>query len=426
MNTSKNDIAWQKIFDKHHLLDKIAAQGYCFIDSKDINEFREARLMTKFDHRSQLPKLFVDNNLCILPTSRGGYIISDFETFHPFNTDEVAVTSINFPLSLESLDYKDITSEATAINCAFVSKILHDFTGEKELLPTVSGRMSSSNFEFNINCSNGTFNIKVDNSQVEIDGGYEGADSLILIEAKNYISDDFLVRQLYYPYRLWANKIRKRVRPIFLTYTNGIFHLREYTFDDAAHYNSLSLVKEKKYAVQDSKITIVLIRQILERVQPVSEPEVPFPQADSFERVINLCELARQKTFLSKEEITHNYDFDERQTDYYINAGRYLELLQPAKENGQSGCVLTATGNRIFTLSITERQLEFIKLILSHSVFRLTLTIALEGDAVPAKNKIVEMMKSANLYKVNSQETYVRRASTIIGWIKWILKQIQE
>ena len=43
-------------------------------------------------------------------------------------------------------------------------------------------------------------NIKVNNSQIEIDGGYEGAESLTIIEAKNNIADDFIVRQLYYPY----------------------------------------------------------------------------------------------------------------------------------------------------------------------------------------------------------------------------------
>ena len=85
---------------------------------------------------------------------------------------------------MESIDYKDITSESIAINCAFVSKILHDFTGEENLLPTVSGRMSSSVFDFTINSGQNILKINVDNSQIEIDGGYEGDSSLNLIEAK--------------------------------------------------------------------------------------------------------------------------------------------------------------------------------------------------------------------------------------------------
>ena len=295
MGKSKNDIAWQELFEKHNILENVSNLGHINLSSTDINVFREARLMTKFDHRSQLPKLFSDNNLSILPTSRGGYIIGTFDTFFDFNTDEVEIERIEFPSLLESLNHKEITSEATAINCAYVTNILQNFTGEKSLLPTVSGRMSSSSFDFKINDSKGLFSVSVGNSQVEIDGGYEGDYSLNLIEAKNYISDDFLVRQLYYPFKLWSNKITKQVRPIFLTYTNGIFHLREYVFENPEHYNSLKLIKQKKYAIQDSTFNIETIQEVLDKVEIVKEPEIPFPQADSFERIINLCELLKEK-----------------------------------------------------------------------------------------------------------------------------------
>ena len=426
MSKSKNDIAWEQIFDKHRIIEKVIVDGHITIFSKDINEFREARLMTKFDHKSQLPKLFADNNFSILPTSRGGYVIGTFDTFSKFNTDDVDVAKIEFPTFLESLDYKDITSEATAINCAFVTKILHNFTDEENLFPTVSGRMSSSSFTFNINSSKGLFKIDVGNSQIEIDGGYEGNNSLNLIEAKNYISDDFLVRQLYYPYKLWNNKITKQVRPIFLTYTNGIFHLREYSFVNINHYNSLVLVKQKKYAVQEGAFNLENIQQILDNAKTIKEPEVPFPQADSFERVINLCELLKQKGFISKEDITQNYDFDSRQTDYYSNAGKYLGLVEIAKENGQVGCVLTEKGKRIFTLSIIDRQAEFVRLILAHSAFKQTLKLYFDNGEMPSKDEVVEIMKAANLYNITTETTFGRRASTIIGWTNWIMNQIEE
>jgi uncharacterized protein YdcH (DUF465 family) len=428
MSKSKNDTAWEKIFEKYNIIDRVIADGHTVISSININEFREARLMTKFDHKSQLPKLFADNNLSILPTSRGGYIIGTFETFSDFNTDDIEITPIEFPTFLESLDYRDITSEATAINCAFVSKILHDFTEEDNLLPTVSGRMSSSSFGFEINSSKGLFKIDVGNSQVEIDGGYEGDSSLNLIEAKNYISDDFLVRQLYYPYKLWSGKIQKQVRPIFLTYTNGIFHLREYAFTNLNHYNSLVLIKHKKYAVQDGAFNIETIQEILDKTKVVKEPEIPFPQADSFERVINLCELLKQKDFITKEEITQSYDFDARQTDYYSNAGKYLGLIEIGKDplSGQIGCFLTAMGNQVFSLNLIERQKEFVRLIISHLAFKETLKLYLLNVEMPTKDSIVEIMKKSKLHNVGSDSTYFRRASTIVGWINWIMNQIEE
>jgi hypothetical protein len=72
MRKSKNDKAWQLIFDKYQIKDKISKEGHFEITARKINEFREARLMTKFDHKSQLPRLFSENNLSILPISRGG------------------------------------------------------------------------------------------------------------------------------------------------------------------------------------------------------------------------------------------------------------------------------------------------------------------------------------------------------------------
>lgn len=428
MSKSKNDLAWEKIFWKQNILDRILKEGHIEISATKINEFREARLMTKFDHKSQLPKLFVDNKLSILPTSRGGYIIGTFETFCEFNTDDIEVSPIEFPTFLESLDYRDITSEATVINCAFVSKILHDFTEEENLFPTVSGRMSSSSFSFDINSSKGLFKVNVGNSQVEIDGGYEGDTSLNLIEAKNYISDDFLVRQLYYPFKLWSGKIQKQVRPVFLTYTNGVFHLREYEFTNINHYNSLILVKHRKYIVQEGSFNLEALSQILEKTKAIKEPEIPFPQADSFERVVNLCELLKQKEFIPKEEITQNYDFDARQTDYYSNAGKYLGLIDVGRDvlTGQIGCFLTTKGKQVFNLNLIDRQKEFTKLIISNSVFKQTLKLHLDRGEMPSKERIVEIMKCSKLYNVGSDSTYFRRASTVIGWTNWIINQMEE
>ena len=52
---------------------------------------------------------------------------------------------------------------------------------DEEIKPTVSGRMSSSSFDFNIKTLKSNLNIVVNNSQIEIEGGYEGVNSLSLI-----------------------------------------------------------------------------------------------------------------------------------------------------------------------------------------------------------------------------------------------------
>lgn len=288
--------------------------------------------------------------------------------------------------------------------------------------------MSSSSFNFGINSPKGLFNVNVGNSQIEIDGGYEGDNSLNLIEAKNYISDDFLVRQLYYPFKLWSGKIQKQVRPIFLTYSNGVFHLREYAFSNINHYNSLVLVKHRKYVVQEGSFNIEALSQIIDTTKTTKEPQIPFPQADSFERVINLCELLKQKEFISKQEITQNYDFNARQTDYYSNAGKYLGLIDTGRDQltGQTGCFLTTKGKQVFNLNIIDRQKEFVKLIISHKAFKETLKLHLDNGEIPDKETIVEIMKLSKLHNVGSDTTYFRRASTIIGWTNWIINQTEE
>lgn len=45
---------------------------------------------------------------------------------------------------------------------------------------------------------------------------------------------------------------------------------------------------------------------------------------------------------------------------------------------------------------------------------------------MPEKGIIVETMKQSKLYNVDSDSTYFRRASTIIGWTNWIINQTEE
>lgn len=421
MSDTKNEAAWNRLFEKYEILDNVEKHGMFEITSEQINEFREARLMTKFDHRKNLPEIFKKHRLSILPVTRGSYLISRFEAYMDIEEKETEIVKIPFPSFIESIDYENITSEAAALNCAYVSGILADFTGDEKLIPTVSGRMSSDVFDFSIKtCSGEYVRVNVNNSQIEIDGGFEGRETLSLIEAKNSISDDFLIRQLYYPYRLWRNRIRKKVKTLFFIYSNGIFSLYDYEFRDPLCYNSLVLVKQKKYSIEETNISFDDIMEVFKRVEPVEEPEIPFPQADSFKRIVNLCELLNVSE-LTKDEITSNYDFNPRQTSYYTDAGRYLGLIEKRRENGQIVFTLTDTGRGLFKLKYKPRQLKLVELILSHRVFYETFRLCTEKYRIPFKYEIVEIMRNCRLYNVKSEDTFYRRASTIAGWLNWII-----
>lgn len=421
----QNDIAWEILFDKYNILNEIKKHGEFIISAKQIKEFREPRLMTKFDHKINLPKIFFKNKLAILPITRGDYIISSFNAYKEFGVQNDDFQRITIPSHIQSLIPKFIVSEAIALNCANACGILNDFLEDEEIIPTVNGRMGSGSFAFNIDILNGTKNIKVKNSQIEIDAAYEGVNYLSLIEAKKDLSEDFLVRQLYYPFRVWKDRVTKKVKNIFMIFSNGMFNLYQYEFRDPLNYNSLYLVKQKNYLIA-TEISFLDIENILNQVSIVNEPDISFPQADCMSRIINLIELLSEKS-MTKQDITSEYAFDQRQTNYYTDAGRYLELIDKShNENGNVLFELSSYGRYIMGLEYRERQLAIVKQILKHKVFNETLKLHLKASEMPSKKMIVQIMKNSNLYHVEADSTYWRRASTVIGWINWILGIVDE
>lgn len=263
------DRYWLELFNENGILAKIQKEGFYEISAKLINTKKEARLMTKFDNENSLPEIFKQYNLGILPNTRGTYIIAPMKLYEKINieNDEIETVQVIFPDYIESIKIDEITSEAIALNAAFISNILQDFLGE-ELYPTINGRMGSKEFNFNVELhEKEKINIQVKNSQIEIDAGYESLSKLYLIEAKNNLIESFLIRQLYYPYRLWKEKMKKEVVPIFFIYSNGTFRIYKYMFSDETEYNSLKLIKSKKYTFIDKEIYLDDILSILENIK---------------------------------------------------------------------------------------------------------------------------------------------------------------
>lgn len=420
-----NDSAWESLFDKYNILDAVRNQGEFVISASQIKEFREPRLMTKFDHKVNLPSVFARNNLSILPVTRGDYVISSFSAYKEFESPSDEVQRISIPAHIQSLMPQFLVSEAIALNCANACGILSDFLEDDELVSTVSGRMSSGEFNFNIDTASGTKSIAVNNSQIEIDAAYEGIQYFSLFEAKRDLSDDFLVRQLYYPYRVWSNRVTKPVKPVFLIFSNGVFNLYQYQFSDPQSYNSLQLVKQKNYVIA-TEICLADIENLLRNVVEVQEPVISFPQANSMTRIINLIELLYEKP-MTKQDITSEYAFDERQTNYYTDAGRYLGLIDKGHDDDRNILFqLSPQGRYIMGLEYKARQLAIVSQILSHKVFRETLKLHLQCGEMPDAQTIVQIMKGASLYNVKADSTYFRRSSTIVGWVNWILSIIEE
>ncbi|MEO6862802.1 MAG: translation elongation factor [Microcoleus sp.] len=427
-NETANDKAWKILFDTHEILEQLDKNGFFEIESKQINKQRESRLMAKFDHSVNLPKIFRENKLSILPISRSKYVIGKFETHLKVRYDS-QLEAISFaPPQLESIDYKNLYSESSALHCAFNIGIINDLV-EEETFYTVSGRMSTESFDFNIINSipnKKPYPIKVENSQCEIDAGFESDKYFILIEAKKYAIEDFLIRQLYYPYRLWSKKMSKKVIPVLMTYSNDIFSFFIYEFRDEENYNSLNLIKQKNYMISPEEIQLSDVEQVFNSIKIIAEPaDVPFPQADRFERVVDLLSLLLERD-LTKDDITENYEFDRRQTDYYTNAGLYIGLIEKYQNymTNKATFRLTSEGRSILHKRSKLKYLNLINKILEHEVFYLVFELAISQGELPSKDEICKIMSKTRL-DINDT-TKGRRYSTVRRWIFWIWSQIKD
>jgi hypothetical protein len=85
--------------------------------------------------------------------------------------------------------------------------------------------------------------------QTEVDAGYEGKNEVVLIEAKNAQTKNTIIRQLYYPFRQWSEHTKKDVRLLFFEKRGDEYLIWQYEFTDKNDYNSIKLIKSKKYKI---------------------------------------------------------------------------------------------------------------------------------------------------------------------------------
>lgn len=415
---SKNNEAWNSLFKKFDILKEINDNGFYEISADDIKlSGREPRLMTKFDSSENLPDIFKDNDLAILPVKRGTYIIGKFQNYQSINIDNnIDVETKKLPDYITTIDYKNITSEAISLNAAYISGMLEDIIGES-VVPTISGRMGTGEFNYKILLNDqNTFDVNVENSQMEIDASYEGISKFVILEAKNHYMKDFIIRQLYYPYKVWKSNTNKEIIPIMLIKHDNIFNFFVYSFENENDYNSICLKEIKRYILDEPYNPIELsdIMDIMSDVEFVDEDEsIPFPQANTFNIVLDLLgELNSQD--MTPDDITNFLEYDPRQTNYYIDAAKYLGFVIKDKKY-----TLTEYGKKIMKMNHKDRTLEIVRSILSHKPFCLAMKQQIENYSFDTDEIAKSIDECRN--EINKISTARRRTSTVTAWIKWIL-----
>lgn len=418
---SKISDAWAAILEENpRILEDVGRSGTCRIKAAEIKKYYEPRLMAKHDCSELVPDALRKAHLNILPVSKSAYVLGDFSPFVQFPRSTPMPMSLFSLSGYDTLRPEEINSEAKAISALSISGILEEFIEEERPVQTVSGRSGSGAFDFFIDRrQGGKVRIDVESAQIEVDAVWETADSIIILEAKNVVHDDFQVRQVYFPFRKFrALGSQKRLRLLFSQYTNLTYQLFEYRFSDPSDFSSVELVKHASFALAAARVT----REDIAKVHQCTSPDpgevkgVPFPQADRIERVVALCEhLKASPAGMSRAEIAASLGVVERQGAYYANAARYLGLCE---ETGGRILQLTPKGIDFLRNDYRNRILALAGLLFKHQLFHQMYAPVLRTDEVPSSDMVIPVLKRC---MPNSKEsTLERRAKTVVAWIRYL------
>jgi len=409
---SKYWAPWQKLFHNQVDLTKPVNRVSAGVIKRDTG--MEPRLMAKFDTRNDLPPIFRDNGLFLLPVSNGEYVIVKGEGYH--NIEEIhgdpEVFQCDLPFELKSAEYG--TSEMQHIDFAFNSGLISHFTGVKKLFPTIRGRKFSPRFSFN---ANGVEIPEVSSVQVEVDAGYEGQGDIILVEAKVGNPGSFNIRQLYYPFRFWGEiGSGKRVRSIFFIYSKeeNLYYLYEYRFKNKFNYNSIEPVSLKKYCIQNASPDADLLGYYLRQSGKIEkgERDLHIPQANDIEKIIEFV-FRVDEGMVKSREIAKHLNITPRQGNYYGDAARALVLVDRTNKKEYS---LTSRGKRFISLPVEKRNRLLCQLMMEMPIIKEVMTKLYKKKSLSRKEIAAVIEANSNL----SGGTPERRASTLRSWFWWL------
>ncbi len=217
---------------------------------------------TKFDSSELLPEFLREEDYFIIHLGKGRHqFIKGIKLgYHKFET----ISSSNVreweykPAILNGVD----DSEAAVLSLAFNQQILQHFLfNDRTVVPKIHlPRRTKATFDYRI----GSKLISVGGLQIEKDLVTEHQGTIVIFEAKNGDRKDFLIGQLYNPYRYLDNLIQqgeiKDVREIRLVYILRIpdresgktmLRLYEYNFSDKSRLDSIAFIKGIQYNLQE-------------------------------------------------------------------------------------------------------------------------------------------------------------------------------
>ena len=402
MNSSFQE--WEKIFAAKAF---DVAQDLHFITADEIKEITrsEPRILAKMDSSQDLPPVFRRNGYFLLPVKNGKYAIVRGKGFHRLEAKagpENHTSRIAFHLTTAGRG----SSEMQYLDYSFNAGALEAIVGISPLYQSIRGREYSRQFDFFVNKTA----LSVSSVQLEVDSGLEGENAIVLIEAKMGTPEDFIIRQLFYPY----NNFRlvspnKQIVPVFFTYEpeTKLYSFWIYEFTDQRNYNSIRLKEVRT-------VTIRTAQEIaLADLKPrgLAAYKKLIPQANDLNKVIELV-FKVSEGLNDYRRIAEYFGFDERQSSYYREAAEALGMV--TREKGQY--LLSDLAKQFVRLPVEKRNVFMVELVSDFDLVRHSLDI-LQSTRRLGKNDIEELIrKESNL----SGSTVPRRAGSLMAWLRWI------
>ena len=249
-----NHNSWKKIFDDNKILEHDFSKSPFYLSADDIKKSvqdfkktteKEVRCLCKMDSRKDLPDIMKESGIFLLPVKNGEYVLLKGEGFVDIpeitGEPEIYNTKLDFELDTSKIG----NSEMQHLDFAYASSLIRTFMNDTTLVLTIRGRKYTPEFTYSV----GKNVLETRGVQTEVDAGYEGKDKIVLIEAKNSKTKNTIIRQLYYPYRQWSEHSKKEVFLLFFEKRADEYLIWQYKFTDKNSYESIELVKSKKYKI---------------------------------------------------------------------------------------------------------------------------------------------------------------------------------
>jgi len=249
-----NNNSWKKIFDDYKILENDFSKQPFYLSAKDIKKSvqdfkntseKEVRILCKMDTRESVPEIMKKNGLILLPVKNKFYVIVKGEGYVDIPDIEGDAEIYNTKLDFDLDTTKIGNSEMQHLDFAYASSLIRTFMEDPSLVLTIRGRKYTPEFTYKV----GKNTVETKGVQTEVDAGYEGKDKVVLIEAKNSSTKNTIIRQLYYPYRQWSEHTKKKVFLLFFEKRVDEYLVWQYEFTDKNSYDSIKLVKSKKYKI---------------------------------------------------------------------------------------------------------------------------------------------------------------------------------